>query len=281
MSSMFYLKKGFQKSLNGFRKHKIFWSLMILLQIILILSIIAVSAFFQLKIYKNIMMIMQPLEDANYDSQQLQEGMPFVENPELIMQSFELLKKNLSNMLIWIIFMIFVGNGLLWLGTSWLLGLIRNKKELIKASAKYAFTFTTYMIIIGAIGYYLLSRALLLENEQQLLNYLRNITYLGGMLYYFVLTAFSMIATISWKIFFGRIYELSIRNIHKTILTVIISLTAIFLPSYALYLSLKQELLILALPILLIVAVVMVFTRSFLTCSLYLLLDGENGENHP
>mgnify|MGYP003964356995 CR=1 FL=1 len=106
------LIKSLKKTINT---KKSTYLILISLQIIFLIAVFFVLMNYQLEIMEHAEGIMQPLEEANYDAQELQEGQPFLKEISGVMDHYRSLQETVNKLLL-ILFVLFITlNGALWI----------------------------------------------------------------------------------------------------------------------------------------------------------------------
>ena len=105
------LTKALKKTIKD---KKSTYLILITLQIIFIVAVFFVLMQYQLKIMEHVEGIMQPLENANYDAQGLQEGQPFLKDISKVMNHYTSLQETISKLLFILFIIYIVLNGAMW-----------------------------------------------------------------------------------------------------------------------------------------------------------------------
>ena len=85
------------------------------IQFLFFLLLVGLTLHFQLKIMADFQQVLLPLQGANYDPTQLQEGAPFLQNSAALYQSFASLKTNIFYFILSVSITYLLGTALLWL----------------------------------------------------------------------------------------------------------------------------------------------------------------------
>ena len=222
---MSYLKKGLVNTLNSIKKHKLLFALLVLLQIIFVVSSLWLGTHYVLKILADTQGVIGPLEQANYDSQKLEQGMPFTPDYASIYNSYQSMLKNIAAFAGEMLAMYLVLNGSIWLLSH---RMFQDKKQgkpnhketakktiqfFLKAWSGVLVLFTPFVII----SYYVLIHYIRLSDSfASVLLVIKILLVVKLSLYYILLAAFAAARAPSWKNFAEKTIRLSISNAQKT-----------------------------------------------------------------
>ena len=106
-----FLKTSLKKTLHQVKKHKWLFLALFFTQLLFIIAFFIVQYKYQVAVAANFKDILTITQGANYNTTQLQAGMPFIQNTFEIIDLWEQLKSNVTNLLFFsfITFIIFNG----------------------------------------------------------------------------------------------------------------------------------------------------------------------------
>ena len=243
MVLMQYLQKGMQKSFQALNHHKALGAVLLVLQLGFILSFLYIAINYEVKIIQDAQSIIQPLQQANYDAESIQQGQSFLPDFAGIYSSYQSLLQNIFYLGLWLAGLFLVLNGGIWLLTHSLLAPSKPTwKTILHGWLKYlvaAVFFIGIPLIIGYIGLkIILARQVDVDMFTSLLNL---IPYILGVLYYLLLVALAFITDPSWSQFVKHFYRAGLRKIHCTLLVLVINGALIAGSLYLVYLSMNYE----------------------------------------
>ncbi len=261
---MNYIKKGLQRTRSSIQNHKALFVSLLILQTIFILSSAALGTYYLVQILEDTRGIIEPLENANYDARQIQEGATFTPEFQAIYNSYNSMMQKIKAFAGRQFFLFLVLNGSLWMMTHWLL------EEPIhwKHKPKKAFQFLVKMAVSSAVifgPFFLLSYYLLLHfiRVSESFNDVRLVMEVSAVVsvlfYYLFITALATANASSWKKFARMWLHCSFKKITKTFPLFVLVMGALFLSSLALYAAInygKSILLLAATGIVVIAALV-------------------------
>ena len=85
---MNYLKRGLQHTFSSMQQRKTLFISLLLLQLIFILSSASLGVYYLMQILEDSKGVIEPLENANYNAQQIQKGAPFTEDFRAVYNSY-------------------------------------------------------------------------------------------------------------------------------------------------------------------------------------------------
>ena len=240
---MQYLQKGVQKSFQALYHHKPLGAVLLVLQLGFILSFLYITINYEVKIIQDAQSIIQPLQQANYDAESIQQGQYFLPDFAGIYSSYQSLLQNIFYLGLWLAGLFLVLNGGIWLLTHSLLASSKPTwKTILHGWLKYlvaAVFFIGIPLLIGYIGLkIILARQVDVDMFTSLLN---SIPYILGVLYYLLLVALTFITDPSWSQFVKHFYRAGLRKIHRTLLVLVINGALIAGSLYLVYLSMNYE----------------------------------------
>jgi hypothetical protein len=225
---MNYLRRGLQKTVHSIKKRKLLFIFLILLQIGLLVLLYLVSIPSLLQILKDTQGVIQPLEQANYDSQQIEQGQPFTPDAGAIYKSYQSMVRNVMIIAAWMLVLLLLVNGSIWLLSHWLLQEKKNWKNYLKEVPLFylkACAAALLLFVPFTIGSYyaLIYYIRLSDSFSQVLFMIKLLLGVKVLLYYFLLVALAAALTPSWKEFAKKVFTLSISKAGKTFLLFLIN----------------------------------------------------------
>ncbi|MBI2146701.1 hypothetical protein HYU22_05150 [Candidatus Woesearchaeota archaeon] len=262
---MEFLVQGWKQLVQGIKHHPGLLLGIFFLQAVLIGSIAIVGVTYQVKILENARNIIEPLQNANFNAESIQQGAPFLDNMQGIYQNYQSLIKNLMDLAAWLIGIFLILNGLLWGLSHRVLGF----KGFFASWGKYMVASVAIIGPFTIISYYALRGLLNLESDpSSIISNGKMLAYVAIGIYYFLLAAFACINAASWKQFVLSFFRVSITRIYKTIIGLLINGVILGGSLYLIYYAMN------ALPFAMVVIsgilflVLLVLTRLFWIASL-------------
>lgn len=238
---MNYLKKGLLKTARAIKEHKWLFAALILLQLVFLAVTIYATISYEIKILENAQGIIEPLQDANYDAESIQQGTPFTEEMAAIYSNYLSMTENIKQLVIILLFLYIFFNGGMWVLTHRLL----EKETWKNISRMWLKIFMSTLVLVVPLilaAYYALLFMLKMEVSFPSLTTVLNIIFcLSVIVYYFLISSFAVINERPWKEFVKMLFNNSVKRIHKSLLVLMINLILISLSLYAIYLAINYE----------------------------------------
>lgn len=223
---------------DSIKKHKGLFGMIILLQLALIISAAALGTHYLLKIVEDTKGVIEPIEQANYDSQKIEGGEPFIPDYSNVYNSYYSMLKNVAYFALGMAVLFLVLNGLIWLLSHQLLE-ARRKLTSKEAGQFFLKIWAAVLLLFGpltTVFYFLLIYIIRIsESFTQVLWALKLILAVKLVLYYFMLAAFASALEPSWKNFANKAISLSIRKIAKTFPLFLITIAVLTIVLLVLY----------------------------------------------
>ena len=283
---MNYLKRALQGTVVSVKNHKALFVILLILQTIFILSSAALGTYYLVQVVEDTRGIIEPLENANYNAQQIQEGAPFTQDFRSVYNSYASMIKNIKAFAVMQFFLFLILNGSLWMMTHWLL----EEKIHWKQKPKKAFQFLVKMAVSAAVifgpflifSYYFLLRFIRLsESFNEVVLAIEGLLAVLALFYFFFLLALSAADIPSWKRFLQMFGHLSFKKLWKTFPIFALVMGALFLSSLALYAAINYDKsIILLLGTGIMETGTIVLTRIFWVASIYELGQEHETHNH-
>lgn len=237
---MDYLKKGWNTAFNSIKKKKRLFLAIVILQLIFVVSSLGLGSQYLLKILQDTQGIIDPLENANYDSQKIEQGEPFTPDYTSIYNSYRSMLKNVFSFLAWMVLLFLLLNGSIWLLSHWML---QEKKPwkvkmregwqfLLKAWAAMLFMLAPFKIV----SYYILLYFIRISESFSKITVVLKVLLIASLaVYYFLLVALAVAPLLSWKKFVLRWASISVKQFQKTALLFVVIMATLLFPFGALY----------------------------------------------
>jgi hypothetical protein len=259
---MNYLKRGLKNTYRAIKKHKLIFLLLIFLQIVFIVILSTVSYKYQIKVLEDARGIMEPIEQGNYNASSIEQGQPFSPNTLEIYKSYQSLAKNILYLSIWFLCLFVIFNGALWILSHHILE--EKIKNFLNAYLKIIVSFIVFIIPFFIAAYFFLKSLLKMDLPLEAISkYIQGTSYLLILFYFFLIVAFAFIFTKSWKEFLKSWFKVAIKNIHYSLLVLLINLVLIFVSLFLVSLYLNDETFFLMMLFSIILLVLLVVTRIF------------------
>ncbi len=232
---MKYLYRGLQDVAKSIREHKILFIVLILLQIGFIAALAYITINYQVKILNTVQEIIQPLQNANYDPESIQQGQEFISQIAGIYQAYRTLIQQVLYLAAWWLGLFLVVNGALWVLSHQILERISWKnigKQWMKYAAATAVLLGPFLLAIYLILKGVMKAQVDPDKFGELLKYL---FYSVAGIYYLIINAFASLNAVSWKEFVGYFFTTAIKKIHRTMPVLIINLSLLSGAAYLIY----------------------------------------------
>lgn len=254
-----YLRSGFTQVMRAIRKHRVLFLILILLQTALLISSASVLLHYQVQIQQNAREVIQSLETANFNPEELRKGQLFLNNPGLIYSSYRLMINNLYYLGFFLLLLHLVLNGSLWIISHYLISGHKNVQ-------RQFLQFTVFTLIL-VVFFLFISKIILRTvvnpdgSSDQFTVVMKVILGLAFFFYLLLLQALAVLSS-SWKTCFFEIW-LKIKQIRFTLPILIINFTVISITLYGIYFSLSTQYSLLLVLITLILILNLVLTRLY------------------
>lgn len=261
---MGYIKDSLKNVLKIVLNRKLFFILLILIQILYLVAGASTLLHFQVKILEDVQGITNPLETANFDEKAIEAGQPLLKDILPIYERYKSLRTNLYLFAGWQLLLFLVLNGILWIASHKMLYKTKFKiTDWLKQCLK--FTVSTILFLITFIGvvYFLLKTFFWQEiMAGSITSASDTILILFLVSYYFLMSAFALITTSSWKLFLKQFWDATFSKIFVGGTLFIINLALIVGILVAIYfLTLNPQLFLIALVLLLLLMISVVILR--------------------
>lgn len=232
---MKYLYRGLQDAAKSIREHKILFIVLILLQIGLIAALAYITITYQVKILTTAQQIIEPLQNANYDAESIQQGKEFMSQIAGIYQAYRTLIQQVLYLAAWWLGLFLIVNGALWVlshqmreGFSWK----KAGKQWIKYGVATLILLGPFLLVIYFILKGVMKAQVDPDKFGEMLKYL---LYSFAIIYYLMANAFASLNAASWKEFVRYFFTTAIRKIHRTLPVLIINLALLSGTVYLIY----------------------------------------------
>ena len=226
---------------KGIRHHQRKVIVLIILQIILFGLVMGGGLYSQFLIFTDIQGIVEPLQRANYDAAQLQEGNVFTPELATVYESYIALQRHIVWILVIVLGIILILNGALWILSHDIL-----QKGTWKEWGYQWITYAGLNIVVFSVflgGSYFLLRSFVAQGMDPTImsNWVKGILYTFGVVYYLLLVGFGLLPRHKWKEFFKRWGKILIQKFHKTLVVAVINAIVLAVMLGGLYWSLIEE----------------------------------------
>ncbi|MBT3814792.1 hypothetical protein HOG07_05130 [Candidatus Woesearchaeota archaeon] len=213
-----YLKRGAKRTCQVIRKNKLLFMSLIILQIIFIGTMAYTGYSYQIKILESAKGVMDPLEDANYDPENIKAGGEFTGDALAIYRSYKDMRTNVLNMVAWMLGIFVIINGLLWAITHRMFKKV-NLKSFGNQLLKFFVSSLVFLVPYIIISYSLLKGLLKADMAiEAVSSAVRIVTYTFMAFYYFMIVALAFIDVKSWKEFVKVWVKVGIKNFPKALM---------------------------------------------------------------
>lgn len=241
---MGYLKRGLLNTVSSVKKHKLLFALLVILQIIFVVSSLALGSQYLLKILENVQGIIVPLENANYDSQNIEQGNPLTPDYASIYKSYRSMLKNVFSFIVWMAMFFLLFNGSMWLLSHWMLHEQQQWRIKVKEGIQFLLkAWASAFLLLGPfviISYYLLIYFIRVSSSfSNLVVMLKSLLVVLFVLYYFLLAALAVAVYQPWKKFTLTWIEVSIKRFQKTVVAFFLITAVLLLGFSALYVAIE------------------------------------------
>ncbi|MBS3166214.1 hypothetical protein J4444_03770 [Candidatus Woesearchaeota archaeon] len=260
-----YLKTGLTRTFKAIKEHWLLAILLVFLQLILIFGSGAVIFYYQIQLINDAQGIINPLQNANYDSNALESGQPFSEDLISVYTSYQSLIRNLIIFLLILTAIFIFVQGAIWVVSSFML-MDKNKekddnnhkhenknihfyhkfytacKPIFSLWLKFVASSLAVLIPFALISYYILKTLIGLEYSVDTVSYYAQIiVYIFAAIYYLLLVAYAFISVDSWKQFIHYFYIAGLKRIYKAIIVFTINFLTIGLGFYLIYVLIDYD----------------------------------------
>lgn len=207
-------KKGWQKTVQAIKQHRVIFSVLLILQIVFFFALSFNALRYQVQILSYAEEISTLVQEANLNPEQLQAGIPPLQDALPLYAAYQALQDTLL-MLLWTSLAIFLGfTSILWVGAHQLLQpLPWSKKSLLHGGSRWV---KSLLLASVFLGLFLGSQFFLFrESLSPTPRIPMALVYVPLVLYYFYLVSFAFI-TLPGKELLKRTWLCSIQNVQKT-----------------------------------------------------------------
>jgi len=266
---MDFLKQGLKKVIEAIKANKLLFITLFILQTIFLITISYASLHYQMEILEDARGIIEPLQNANYDPDSIQDGNPFLQDPLTVYKSYKSLINNILFMDLWLLFIFIIINGLIWTLCHQLL---EGKSKLFSNLKNLGFIWSRFIIFslillspLLILFYFILTRTLTFGISPQFFATLSIIILCSYfVIYYFLLVSFAFIDEKRIKKLLHNIFTVAFKKIHFTLIVLVINLILIFINGYLIYLTFnKLQFFPLTLLLTIILITTLVLTKIF------------------
>ncbi|MCK4589676.1 MAG: hypothetical protein KAT77_04475 [Nanoarchaeota archaeon] len=252
---------AFKKSWLVVKKNKWLFGLIFLIQIVFIIAFFMVQLKYQVAMVENLNNILQPLEEANYNEEELKQGVPFLEDLTGVLNSWEDLKKNLMYLMVFSFLVVAVFSGWGWSLTHYMV----KKNNILKLWGKFVLLAAGFFIPFLIVISLLLGTMFFQDNP---IAAAQAAIVLGAVFSYFALASFGLM-DLKWKKLFKKVFwEIGIKKFYWVLLVYLIIGVVLFLLGYLMYYAVNFWPMGLVVLFIILFVLAMVFGRILLINSL-------------
>jgi hypothetical protein len=248
---MHVLKEAVKRTAHHIHQHKLWFGLLVLLQLTVIIGIFFLAVTYPVKILEDVNGIMQPLQTANYNATNIQEGGAFSTDMLKVYQNYNALLKHVTEVALWLLGIFMILEGALWVGTHKLILtekkeshestlFIKHWKEAGNLWLKYITVSLLFLGIPMLMGYFSLNLISSEPNEDMLMSIAKyTLTFLGVLTY--LLWCGLAVINSSWKHLAKNWWTISLKKIHWTLLALVINIVIMGSLFSLIYLTMNYE----------------------------------------
>lgn len=219
---MHFLHEGWKQTQQGIRQHPWLLVIIVVVQICLVAATGFTALTYQVKILQNAQNIIEPLQNANYNADNINAGQPFLEDLQKVYANYQDLINNLISLLIWLSVIFLTVNGLLWVLSHRVLGM-KGITSILHAWAQYILASVLLLGAVAVLSYYVLRGFLTFESDPAIItSTVKQLVYVLLAVYYLLLVAFAFISR-GWKEWIAAAFRTGILRIHKTVVVLLIN----------------------------------------------------------
>ena len=263
---MNYLVVGVRRVAKAIRSHPILFAGLILLQLGLVITLGYLLYTYPARILSDIQEVVGPLQDSSNPTADTKPSQLSTESMLSIYQSYQSLKFNVLKFGGWLLIVMTVFQGALWMLTHRVLEPVRVPWRLRLSECIRWLVGAMLVIVPWALVVFFVLKAQIesLAAIDSLLATMRNAALVLLVLYYGMSVAFAVVNAATWRKFISNWCMAAVRNIHKTLLLAVINLMLIGGTLFFFFQMIGQESLwSLALVLLFGVILLLVLTRLF------------------
>lgn len=240
------LKEAIKRTCHHIHQHKLLFGMLVLLQLMVIIGIFFLAVTYPVKILEDVNGIMQPLQTANYNATNIQEGGAFSTDMLKVYQNYNALIKHVTEVILWLLGILVILEGALWIGTHKLITLdktepiIKHLREAGTLWLKYIAISLLFLGIPALIGYFSLNLISSEPNEEILLSIAKYTLAILGVLVYLLWCGLAIINS-PWKHLAKNWWTVSLKKIHWTLLALVISIIIMGSLFSLIYLTMNYE----------------------------------------
>lgn len=273
---MKYLARALQQMYNAVTKHWLILLVLIVLQLSLFVSLGYIGLTYQMNIFENIQGVLDPIQSANYNATSLQEGGLFTTEYARVYESYNLLVQNVIQFVGWLAGLFLIGNGVLWVMTSFLSHPENNWKKIIGSWLRYMLLSILFLGIPLLISVYALWQMMKAGTGVESITSMVQWFGYGLLCFYGLLQiAAAFISAATWKEWWNKITG-AFKKVHWVLLTLLINIAVIAMSVSLLVVVMGYESFTMLVMASLILVIVIVLTRLFLVTALQELVHERN-----
>ncbi len=244
-------KEAIKRTFHHIHQHRLLFGLLILIQLAVIVGIFFLAVTYPVKILEDVNGIMQPLQTANYNATNIQEGGMFSTDMLKVYQNYNALIKHVTEVVLWLLGIFVILEGGLWVGTHKLITaekkerhhlspLILHLKEAGALWLKYIAVSLVFIGIPALIGSFSLNLISSEPNEEMLLSIAKYTLAILGVLIYLLWCGLAIINS-TWKHLAKNWWTVSLKKIHWTLLALVVCIVIMGSLFSLIYLTMNYE----------------------------------------
>ncbi len=246
-----HIVESAQRTSHSISQHKWLFGVLVLFQLVLIVSLFLLTITYPVKILEDVNGIMQPLQTANYNATNIQEGGMFSTDMLKVYQNYNALIKHVTEVVLWLLGIFVILEGGLWVGTHKLITaekkephhlspLILHLKEAGALWLKYIVVSLVFLGIPALMGSFSLNLISSEPNEEMLLSIAKYTLVILGTLVYLLWCGLAIINS-SWKHLAKNWWTVSLKKSHWTLLALVVCIVIMGSLFSLIYLTMNYE----------------------------------------
>ncbi len=215
------VRVGLLKLVKSIRARPVLFSFLVLFQFFLLSAGALAFVHYQLLLLQDVQAVLGPLQGANFDDTQLQNGQPFIEDFLPVYQGYDDLTHHLTALTLWGVLLVLVGGGLLWIGCYYLLEPTLTGIGIVRFGLRYIIGFGVVTIVF-AVALMSLIQTALVNIEGDFTIYLVELGIIGLILGIIFLCSTLNAFCKSWKEWIMGLWQSVSRHLLRTLLVLLV-----------------------------------------------------------
>ncbi len=210
---MALLNKSFRNFIDSVKRNPGKVMILLFLQLIVVASILFSIGVFQYKIMEEVIGIISPLQDANFNLNSIQEGGTFLPNEQKVIDHYNNIKKFVYYFIGSILFILLTLNWSLWVLVE---KIVRKDTSWKKHWLKYSSMVLLFSFLFVLTIYFFGEKIMIKGMQQQIIpNEIYFLFVLSAMYYYFFLAGVGVCTIKSWKSFIASWLNFTIEKVSR------------------------------------------------------------------